>query len=123
MTDDEITEKIIGAAYKVANTLGCGFLEKVYENALCIEIKKLGLDVKQQYNLPVYYDGEIVGNYYADLFIEKSVIVELKTAKELVPEFSAQVINYLKAAKLNTGLLINFGKPKIEIKRLFGHSK
>ena len=121
MTDDEITEKIIGAAYKVANTLGCGFLEKVYENALCIEIKKLGLDVKQQYNLPVYYDGEIVGNYYADLFIEDSVIVELKTAKELAPEFSAQVINYLKAAKLNTGLLINFGKPKIEIKRLYNN--
>ncbi len=123
MTDDEITEKIIGAAYKVANTLGSGFLEKVYENALFIEIKKQGLDVKQQYNLPVYYEGEIVGDYYADLFIEKSVIVELKTAKELAPEFSAQVINYLKAAKLNTGLLINFGKPKIEIKRLFGNSK
>jgi GxxExxY protein len=123
LTDDEITEKIIGAAYKVANTLGSGFLEKVYENALFIEIKKQGLDVKQQYNLPVYYEGEIVGDYYADLFIEKSVIVELKTAKELAPEFSAQVINYLKAAKLNTGLLINFGKPKIEIKRLFRNSK
>ena len=121
MTDDEITEKIIGAAYKVANTLGSGFLEKVYENALFIEIKKQGLDVKQQYNLPVYYEGEIVGDYYADLFIEKSVIVELKTAKELAPEFSAQVINYLKAAKLNTGLLINFGKPKIEIKRLYNN--
>lgn len=123
MTDDEITEKIIGAAYKVANTLGSGFLEKVYENALFIEIKKQGLDVKQQYNLPVYYENEKVGDYYADLFIEDSVIVELKTAKELAPEFSAQVINYLKAAKLDTGLLINFGKQKIEIKRLFGNSK
>ncbi|MDD5929158.1 MAG: GxxExxY protein [Spirochaetales bacterium] len=123
MTDNEITEKIIGAAYKVANTLGAGFLEKVYENALFIELNKSGLKVKQQYNLPVYYENEKVGDYYADLFIEDSVIVELKTAKELAPEFSAQVINYLKAAKLDTGLLINFGKQKIEIKRLFGNSK
>ena len=123
MTDDEITETIIGAAYKVANTLGCGFLEKVYENALFIELNKSGLKVKQQYNLPVYYENEKVGDYYADLFIEDSVIVELKTAKELAPEFSAQVNNYIKAAKLDTGLLINFGKPKIEIKRLFGNSK
>ena len=123
MTDDEITETIIGAAYKVANTLGCGFLEKVYENALFIELNKSGLKVKQQYNLPVYYENEKVGDYYADLFIEDSVIVELKTAKELAPEFSAQVNNYIKAAKLDTVLLINFGKPKIEIKRLFGNSK
>lgn len=118
MIDEDITEKIIGTAYKVANTLGAGFLEKVYENALAIELKKSGLSVKQQYSLPVYYEDELVGNYFADLFVEDSVIVELKAVRELVSEFSAQVINYLKAARIKTGLLINFGKPKIEIKRL-----
>lgn len=103
----------------MANTLGQGFLEKVYENALSIELKKSGLKVNQQYALPVFYDNEKVGDYYADLFVEDSVIVELKAVKDLVPEFSAQVINYLRAADIQTGLLINFGKPKVEIKRLF----
>ncbi|MBS7266244.1 MAG: GxxExxY protein [Treponema sp.] len=121
MIDEDITEIIIGAAYKVANTLGAGFLEKVYENALAIELKKSGLSVKQQYSLPVYYEDELVGNYFADLLVEDSVIVELKAVRELVPEFSAKVINYLKAARINTGLLINFGKPKIEIKRLYNN--
>lgn len=121
MIDEDITEKRIGAAYKVANTLGAGFLEKVYENALAIELKKSGLSVKQQYSLPVYYEDELVGNYFADLFVEDSVIVELKAVRELVSEFSAQVINYLKAARIKTGLLINFGKPKIEIKRLYNN--
>lgn len=121
MIDEDITEIIIGAAYKVANTLGAGFLEKVYENALAIELKKSGLSVKQQYSLPVYYEDELVGNYFADLFVEDSVIVELKAVRELVSEFSAQVINYLKAARIKTGLLINFGKPKIEIKRLYNN--
>lgn len=121
MIDEDITEIIIGAAYKVANTLGAGFLEKVYENALTIELKKSGLSVKQQYSLPVYYEDQLVGNYFADLLVEDSVIVELKAVRELVPEFSAQVINYLKAARINTGLLINSGKPKIEIKRLYNN--
>ena len=120
---DDVTEKIIGCAYKVSNTLGAGFLEKVYENALAIELRKSGLDVKQQHHLPVFYDDEQIGDFYADLLVENSVIVELKAVKMLVPEFSAQVINYLKASKLETGLLINFGKPKIEIKRLFGRPK
>ena len=121
MIDEDITEKRIGAAYKVANTLGAGFLEKVYENALAIELKKSGLSVKQQYSLPVYYEDQLVGNYFADLLVEDSVIVELKAVRELVSEFSAQVINYLKAARIKTGLLINFGKPKIEIKRLYNN--
>ena len=121
MIDEDITEKRIGAAYKVANTLGAGFLEKVYENALAIELKKSGLSVKQQYSLPVYYEDELVGNYFADLFVEDSVIVELKAVRELVSEFSAQVINYLKAERIKTGLLINFGKQKIEIKRLYNN--
>ena len=121
MIDEDITEKRIGAAYKVANTLGAGFLEKVYENALAIELKKSGLSVKQQYSLPVYYEDELVGKYFADLFVEDSVIVELKAVRELVSEFSAQVINYLKAARIKTGLLINFGKPKIDIKRLYNN--
>ena len=85
MKDEEITEKIIGAAYQVANTLGSGFLEKVYENALAIEIGKSGLDVKQQYALPVFYDNQKVGDYFADLLIADSVIVELKAVRELIP--------------------------------------
>lgn len=115
---DKITEIIIGAAYNVANKLGSGFLEKVYENALAIEIQKNKLQVKQQEPITVYYDEIAVGEYIADLIVENSVIVELKAIKELTDIHKAQVINYLKATKLKAGLLINFGKPRIEIKRL-----
>ena len=118
MIDEDITEKIIGAAYKVANTLGAGFLEKVYENALAIELKKSGLSVKQQYSLPVYYEDQLVGNYFADLLVEDSVIVELKAVEELQGIHRSQVVNYLKATGFKLGLLVNFGEEFANIERI-----
>lgn len=118
--DDQInalTEKVIGAAYKVSNTLGCGFLEKVYENAMRVEILKQGLFVQQQLPTPVYYENVLVGEYYADLVIEQTVIVEVKSVESYADVHTAQCLNYLKATKLPICLLINFHKPKVEIKR------
>ena len=112
----DITAKIIQAFYKVYNTLGYGFLEKVYENAIRIEISKSGLSVEQQKNIKVYYDSEQVGDYYADLLVENLVIVELKAAETICDEHETQLLNYLKATDIEVGLLINFGK-KAEIKR------
>ena len=113
-----ITEKIIGCVYDVSNSLGCGFLEKVYENALAHELWKVGFTVNQQHAITVRYDGIIVGDFIADLLVEGSVLVELKTAKALDDAYMAQCINYLKATGLHICLLINFGKPKVEIKRI-----
>lgn len=113
-----ITEKIIGCSYTVSNVLGCGFLEKVYENALAHELRKAGLKVLPQHEIEVYYDGVVVGKYIADLFIEDSIIVEIKANSGLDDSQKAQCLNYLKATKLKIGLLINFGKPRIEIKRV-----
>jgi GxxExxY protein len=115
---NQITEKIIGCSYTVSNTLGCGFLEKVYENALAHELKKLSFKVLQQHPIKVYYDSVIVGEYVADLFVEDSVIVEIKAIKGLEESHLAQCLNYLKATNLKIGLLINFGKPKVEIRRV-----
>ena len=112
----EVTSNIIQAFYKVYNTLGYGFLEKVYENAIRIEISKSGLYVEQQKNIKVYYDSEQVGDYYADLLVEDLVIVELKAAETICDEHETQLLNYLKATDIEVGLLINFGK-KAEIKR------
>jgi GxxExxY protein len=118
MQVNEITEAIIGCAYTVGNTLGPGFLEKVYENALAHDLRKAGLEVNQQHPIKVEYDKVVVGEYLADLFVENQVIVELKTVKQLAPSHMAQAINYLKATGLHICLLINFGKPKIQIKRI-----
>src|SRR5215204_2168828 len=115
---NKITEKIIGCSYTVSNTLGCGFLEKVYENALAHELRKAGFKVLQQHEIEVFYDGIVVGKYIADLFVEDSVIVELKAISSLDESQKAQCLNYLKATGLKIGLLINFGKPRIEIKRI-----
>lgn len=112
----DITAKIIQAFYKVYNNLGYGFLEKVYENAMRIELGKSGLHVEQQKNIKVYYDSEQVGDYYADLLVEDLVIVELKAAETICDEHETQLLNYLKATDIEAGLLINFGK-KAEIKR------
>jgi len=106
----EITGKIIKAFYTVYNTLGYGFLEKVYENALLIELSKLGLSAKTQFPITVYYDGKVIGNYFADMFVADAVIVELKTAEALNSAHEAQLINYLKATNAEVGLLLNFGK-------------
>lgn len=112
----EITEKIIKAFYIVYNTLGYGFLEKVYENALYIELIKMGLHVEKQKQIKVYYHDKEVGVYFADLSIENCIIVELKAAECLCEEHEYQLINYLKATECEVGLLLNFGK-KPELKR------
>lgn len=116
MLHENITKKIIEAYYKVYNTLGYGFLEKVYENALKIELLKNGLKVEQQKNIKVFYEKYEVGDYFADLILDDLVIVELKAAENLCEEHEAQLINYLKATNLEVGLLLNFGK-KAEFKR------
>jgi GxxExxY protein len=113
-----ITEKIIGCAFKVGNTLGAGFLEKVYENALAHEIRKAGLSVEQQAVCKVVYDSCDVGDYFADLLVEKSVMVELKVVKELDSFHLAQCMNYLRATGLSLCLLINFYRPKVEVRRI-----
>lgn len=115
---DRITEKIIGCAYTVSNELGCGFLEKIYENALVHELRKNGLQVVQQFAVRVVYDGVVVGDYAADLVVEESVLVELKAVRALDEVHFAQCLNYLKATGLGVCLLLNFGKPRLEIKRI-----
>jgi GxxExxY protein len=115
---NKITEQIIGCAYTVANTLGSGFLEKVYENALTYELRKAGLQVGQQHGISVYYDGVVVGEFFADLLVEESVLVELKGIRDLDEIHMAQCLNYLKATGMQVCLLINFGAPKVEIKRI-----
>ena len=110
MLHSELTGQIIKAFYKVYNTLGYGFLEKIYENALVIELKKMGFHLSQQYNIKVYYDGEIVGDYFADIIVEENVIIELKSPESLRKEHKLQLINYLKATEKEVGLLLNFGK-------------
>jgi GxxExxY protein len=116
MLNKEITEKIIKCFYTVYNTLGYGFLEKVYENALLIELSKAGINAEKQKPIKVYYDNTIVGEYYADIIVNDLVILELKAAEILIEEHEFQLINYLKATKIETGLLLNFGKSP-EIKR------
>jgi GxxExxY protein len=113
----DLTEKIIGCAYTVSNTLGTGFFEKVYENALAIEIQNAGLGVRQQQPIQVYYNNAVVGEYVADLIIENRVLVELKAIKAFDDVHFAQCINYLKDTGMRVCLLINFGRPIIEIKR------
>ncbi len=115
---DEITEQIIGCAFRVSNRLGVGYLEKVYENALAYELRKAWLDVEQQAPLTVLYDGVVVGEYFVDLLVQKSVVVELKHARSIDNTHIAQCINYLKAAGIRVGLLLNFGQPKLQVKRL-----
>ena len=116
MLHSELTGKIIQAFYKVNNTSGFGFLEKVYENAMCIELKKVGLKVRQQKNIKVYYGSEEIGDYFADLLVKDIIIVELKAAESLCHDHELQLHNYLKAKKIEIGLLLNSGK-KSEFRR------
>ena len=115
---DKLTEKIIGCAYQVANSLGAGFLEKVYENAYAHRMRTDGLKVEQQFPIKVAYDGIIVGEFFADLLVENRVLIELKAVSELNNEHIAQALNYLRATRLEACLLINFGKPRIQIRHL-----
>ena len=113
-----LTQRVIGSAFTVYNTLGYGFLEKVYENALVHELRKAGLHITQQKPFPVFYDGINVGDYVADLLVGDSLIIELKSAKAIDDSHIAQCLNYLKAARLRHGLLLNFGPQRVEIRRL-----
>ena len=113
-----LTETIIGCAFRVSNNLGCGFLEKVYENALVIELRRAGLHIAQQQLMKVLYDEVVVGTYLADVVVEDSVLVEIKAVKLLDEIHSAQCLNYLKAKGLSLCLLINFGRQRVDIKRL-----
>jgi GxxExxY protein len=117
MEFEGITEKIIGCAYKVYNTMGYGFLESVYEKCLLIELRKTGLKSEYQKQIIVNYEGEVVGNFIADIFVEESIILELKSVKNLAKAHEVQLVNYLVATETNVGLLINFGEDKVEIKR------
>lgn len=119
---DEITKRIIGCAYDVHNELGSGFLEKVYENALRIELEAAGLTVRQQHPVPVRYRGISVGDYFADLFVDDLVIIELKAVQHLAKEHEVQLVNYLTATGINDGLLINFGG-SVEVRRKFRQYK
>ena len=112
----DLTEKIIQGFYKVYNTMGHGFLEKVYENSLYFELLEMGLQVQKQYHIVVYYGDKEVGDYIADLIIEDNGIIELKTADSICEEHESQLINYLKATEIEVGLLLNFGKTP-EIRR------
>ena len=118
MDTDKLTETIIGCAMKVSNTLGVGFLEKVYENALAVELRKSGLIAEQQKQILVRYDGVVVGDYGADILVNGLVILELKAAKFIDEIHMAQLLNYLKATGLHVGLILNFGTPKLGIKRM-----
>jgi len=118
LLERELTEKILGAAFKVQNKLGAGFLEKVYENALSIELKKSGFTVDSQKAFPVKYEGVVVGDYVADLVVADKVVVECKAVVALDAVHDAQLINYLKASGLRVGLLINFARPKLQFRRL-----
>jgi GxxExxY protein len=115
---NDLSGLVIGCAFTVLNTLGAGFLEKVYENALVHELHVAGLDVVQQRSVKVYYNDVMVGEYFADLFVEGMLLVELKTVKALDDAHRMQCTNYLKATGLHLCLLLNFGQPRLEIKRV-----
>ncbi len=120
---EELTGKIIKAFYTVYNTLGHGFLEKVYENALLIELNKSGLQSEQQKKVEVFYENQKVGDYFADVIVEDIVILELKAAEAIAPEHEAQLINYLKATNIEVGLLFNFGNKPQFLRRVFGNER
>lgn len=113
----ELTDKILAAAFHVHDVLGTGFLEKVYENALAVELKKAGLQFRQQHPLKVYYEGVLVGEYLADLIVEDKVVVELKVASELARVHFYQLQNYLKASGFKVGLLLGFGEKGVVVRR------
>lgn len=115
---NQITERIIGCVHRVGNTLGSGFLEKVYENALSIELGHCGLRAEQQHPIKVFYNNSLVGEFAADILVDNCVMVELKAVKALDDVHTAQCLNYLKATGMRICLLINFGKPRVDIKRI-----
>jgi len=123
MLHEEITDKIIEAFYKVYNTLGYGFLEKVYQKSIIIELKKMGLECFEEYPINVYYQDFKVGDYRADIIFEKKVIIENKAAEALAEENEYQLINYLKATDKEVGLLLNFGKKPQFKRKIFTNNR
>ena len=113
----ELTEKIIGCAYHVYNKMGFGFLESVYEKCLLIELQKIGLIAKPQQPITVRYDGTIVGEFIADIIVEDTIILELKSVRRIVKAHEIQLVNYLVATGKSVGLVLNFGENKVEVKR------
>jgi GxxExxY protein len=123
MKYEEITEKVLSAFYKVYNTLGYGFLERVYTNALNIELENMGLSVEMEQKIVVYYYDKVVGYYKADMLVENLIIVECKANSTLAEENEYQLLNYLKATNIEVGLLLNFGsKPQVK-RKLFDNTK
>nr|WP_293843184.1 GxxExxY protein [uncultured Arsenicibacter sp.] len=118
MMNDQFTEEIISAAFKVHNTLGSGYLEKVYENALVIELAKRGIFTETQVPVPVFYEGEPVGDFIADIRVDGKLIIEIKAVENLIPRHEAQLVSYLNSTGIDVGLLINFG-PSVTIKRKY----
>ena len=114
-----LSKEIIGAFYRVHTALGYGFLEKVYENALAYELKKLGFDAEKQVPIKVYYEGIEVGSYTADILVNDLIILELKVAEAIQPEHEAQLLNYLKATEYDVGYVLNFGKKATFIRKVF----
>ena len=123
MEHEELTHKIIGCAYTVFNQLGFGFLEIVYRKAMVIELSKSHLKVEEEKTLQVYYDGIVVGNFLADLFVEDTVVVELKSVQNTVEGHEVQLVNYLNGLKKEIGLLINFGPSGVQVKRKYREIK
>ena len=115
--EQDLTEKILGAAFAVHNTLGCGFLEKVYSNARLVELRAMGLACSHEVALKVMYKNVAVGDYFADLVVQERVVVELKACAALDSTHEAQLLNYLKASNIKVGLLLNFGKSKLQYRR------
>ena len=122
MLYEELTESVLAACFEVSNELGSGFVESVYEKALLIALRDKGIAARPQVPLKVVFRGEIVGDFAADILVEGKVILELKAVKTLLPEHQAQVVNYLKATGMQVGLLINFGNPRVEYRRLYNDS-
>ncbi len=117
MEYEKITETIIGCAYRVYNKMGFGFLESVYEKCLLIEMRKAGLDTETQKPITVYYDGEVVGEFVADMVVNDAIIIELKSVRRIIKAHEIQLVNYLVATGKPVGLILNFGESKVEIKR------
>ena len=117
MEYEKVTETIIGCAYRVYNKMGFGFLESVYEKCLLIELRKAGLDTETQKPITVYYEGEVVGEFVADIVVNDTVIIELKSVRRIIKAHEVQLVNYLVATGKPVGLILNFGERKVEIKR------
>jgi len=119
MEFEEITHEIIGAAYKVFKTVGFGFLESVYKKAMIIELKKKGLKVEEEKPLKVYYEDQVVGDFFIDLFVQDEIVVELKAIQSIAKEHEVQLVNYLNGVRKEVGLLIKFGQSGVQVKRKY----